>query len=308
MTGGTAEHSFPENFLKTLTARHQIIRAIRNFFDSAHYLEVETPIRVHSPGIDPYIDAIHAGTGYFLSPSPELQMKRLLTLRIPCIYQITHAFRNNERGSQHNPEFTILEWYRCNTDYVNIMEETEQLIYSLVHDAAIRHTSQPAYTFPFLRISVDALFKSKAGWEPSCQWDEDRFFLDWVDKIEPYLNSLAGVFVVDFPAPLASLAKLKNDNPLLCERFELFMGGLEIANAFSELTDSIEQTRRFENARKKRKVMGKESYKIDERFISALQLGIPECAGIALGIDRLVMAILGSRDISMVQTFPDDRL
>src|SRR5512137_2525882 len=111
MTGGTAEHSFPESFLKTLTARHQIIQAIRKFFDSAHYLEVETPIRVHSPGIDPYIDAIPAGTGYFLSPSPELQMKRLLTLRIPCIYQITHAFRNNERGSQHNPEFTILEWY-----------------------------------------------------------------------------------------------------------------------------------------------------------------------------------------------------
>ena len=308
MKACAAGHSFPDNLVTTLTVRHQILQAIRNYFDSAHYLEVETPLRLHSPGIDPYIDAIPAGNGYFLSPSPELQMKRLLTLGTPCIYQITHAFRDNEQGTQHNPEFTILEWYRCNTDYAGIMEETEQLIYSLLHNAAVSRALKLSYAFPFLRISVDELFKSRSGWEPSCQWDEDRFFVDWVDKIEPYLNTLDGVFVIDFPAALASLAKLKDGNPLLCERFELFMCGLEVANAFTELTDPLEQTRRFRNAQEKRKSLGKESYEIDVKFITALQHGIPECAGVALGIDRLMMALLGSRDIHMVQAFPDSRL
>lgn len=309
MTTGGAGHFFPENFLETLTARHKIMHAIREYFDTAHYLEVETPIMVLSPGIDPYIDAIHAGTGFFLSPSPELQMKRLLTIGgVPCIYQITHAFRENERGYQHNPEFTILEWYHSKKDYVDIMQEAEQLIYYLLHDAGLTLPAKEKYTFPFLRISVDAIFRNRAGWEPSCQWDEDRFFLDWVEKIEPYLKSVGGVFVTDFPAPLASLSRLKEDNPLLCERFELFLRGIEVANAYTELIDPVEQTQRFKNSQGKRKIMGKESYEIDTKFITALQHGIPECAGAAMGIDRLIMALLGIDDISKVQTFPFDRL
>jgi lysyl-tRNA synthetase class 2 len=188
------------------------------------------------------------------------------------------------------------------------MAETEQLLYYLLHDSPAGQEVTSSYTFPFLRISVDALFKSRAGWEPSRQWDEDRFFLDWVENIEPYLKELSGVFVVDFPSPLASLAKKKDDNPLLCERFELFMSGLEIVNAFTELTDPAEQTQRFDDAQKKRISMGKDSYGIDYKFISALQHGIPACAGAALGIDRLIMALLGLYDISLVQTFPADRL
>ena len=308
MTRGAAGYSFPENFSKTLKARHEILRAIRNYFDTADYLEVETPMRVLSPGIDPYIDAVHAGKGYYLSPSPELQMKRLLTLDLPRIYQITHAFRDNERGASHNEEFTMLEWYRCETDYTGIMAETEQLLYYLLHQSRVFTEVARSYTFPFLRISVDDLFQNRAGWEPSTQWDEDRFYLDWVEKIEPYLNTLAGVFVFDFPAPLASLAKLKDDNPLLCERFELFMCGLEIANAFTELTDPIEQNQRFKDAQQKRLKLGKENYEIDYKFINALQHGIPACAGAAVGIDRLIMALLGLKDISLVQSFPAGRL
>jgi elongation factor P--(R)-beta-lysine ligase len=308
MTQGAAGYSFPENFSKTLKARHEILRAIRNYFDTADYLEVETPMRVLSPGIDPYIDAVHAGKGYYLSPSPELQMKRLLTLDLPRIYQITHAFRDNERGASHNEEFTMLEWYRCETDYTGIMAETEQLLYYLLHQSCVFTEVARSYTFPFLRISVDDLFQNRAGWEPSTQWDEDRFYLDWVEKIEPYLNTLAGVFVFDFPAPLASLAKLKDDNPLLCERFELFMCGLEIANAFTELTDPIEQKQRFKDAQQKRLKLGKENYEIDCKFINALQHGIPACAGAAAGIDRLIMALLNLNDISLVQSFPACRL
>lgn len=308
MTGCVPGHFFPENFSKTLKARHQILREIRNYFDSAQYLEVETPVRVLSPGIDPYIDAITAGHGHYLSPSPELQMKRLLTLKIPRIYQITHAFRDNEQGELHNAEFTILEWYRCETDYTGIMAETEQLLYYLLHDSPAVQQVTSSYAFPFLRIRVDDLFKSRAGWEPSSQWDEDRFYSDWVENIEPYLKTLSCVFVFDFPAPLASLAKLKDGNPLLCERFELFLNGMEIVNAFTELIDPEEQTERFEDARKKRLRLGKDSYEIDGKFISALQNGIPACAGAALGIDRLIMALLGLHDISLVQTFPAERL
>lgn len=308
MTGDAPGHFFPDNFSKTLKARHRILQAIRHYFDAAEYLEVETPMRVLSPGIDPYIDAVHAGKGHYLSPSPELQMKRLLTLKLPRIYQITHAFRDNEKGDLHNPEFTILEWYRCETDYAGIMAETEQLLYYLVHDSPAGIEITSSYTFPFLRISVDDLFKGRADWEPSRHWDEDRFYLDWVEKIEPYLKAFPGIFVVDFPAPLASLAKRKDDNPLLCERFELFMSGLEIANAFTELTDPVEQAQRFKDAQKKRIRMGKDNYEIDYKFISALQHGIPACAGAAVGIDRLIMALLGLHDISLVQSFPAGRL
>jgi len=308
MTGDAPGHFFPENLSATLKARHHILQAIRNYFDSAGYLEVETPIRVLFPGIDPYIDAITAGQGHYLNASPELQMKRLLTLRLPRIYQITHAFRDNEQGVLHNPEFTILEWYRCEADYTAIMEEMEQLLYHLLHYAAAVQEITVCYALPFPRMSVDDLFRSSAGWEPSKQWDEDRYFIDWVEKIDPYLRDLPGVFVVDFPSPLASLAKQKDDNRLVSERFELFLNGLEIANAFTELTDPVEQTRRFTDAQKKRKRMGKDGYGIDDKFISALRCGIPACAGAALGIDRLIMALLGLHDIRLVQAFPADRL
>jgi lysyl-tRNA synthetase class 2 len=304
----STEHCFPSNLLEILTVRHKILHSIRKYFESVDYLEVETPMLVFSPGIDPYIDAIRAGKDFYLSTSPELQMKRLLTLGVQRIYQITHAFRENEKGTHHNPEFTILEWYHSKINYKNMMQEVEQLVYHLFHESSFAFPAQKKYTFPFPCISVDKLFYDFAGWEPSYLWDEDRFYFDWIDKIEPHLKLSGGVFVTDYPAPLASLSKLNNDNPLLCERFELYLGGIEVANAYTELVEPIEQIKRFRNYQKKRKKMGKESYTIDTKFIAALEHGIPECAGAAIGVDRLIMSILDINDIQQVQAFPFDRL
>jgi len=303
-------HSFPDNFKQLLITRHTINKKIRSFFTDAGYVEVETPCRVKCPGIDPYIDAIPAGSGFYLATSPELQMKRLLALGIPRIYQITHAFRSNEHGSLHNSEFTMLEWYRTGTDYWGIMEEIEQLlIYLMARDS--ENQDIPLINInkiSFQRMSVDELFREQAGWEPSKAWDEDRFFLDWVDKIDPYLATLQVAFVYDFPASLSSLSKLKNNNHQVCERFELFICGLEIANAFTELTDPLEQEMRFKKALEKRRLMKKEEYTIDEKFLDALRRGIPACSGVALGIDRLIMALYDHTEIGMVQSFPETRL
>ena len=304
----TLDYPFPDNFKQLLIKRHTINKKIRSFFANAGYVEVETPCRVKYPGIDPYIDAIPAGSGFYLAPSPELQMKRLLTLEIPRIYQITHAFRSNEQGSLHNSEFTLLEWYRTGTDYWGIMDETEQLLFYLTEGDSENQDITLIHDVPIQRICVDELFREQAGWEPSKAWDEDRFFLDWVNKIDPYLATLPVIFIYDFPAPLSSLAKLKNDNQQVCERFELFIRGLEIANAFTELTDPLEQEARFKKALEKRRMMKKEAYAIDEKFLDALRRGIPACSGIALGIERLIMALYGHAEIGMVQTFPEVRL
>ena len=299
------EAAFPGDFSQTLRSRHKIIKKIREFFDKRGYLEVETPIRVRCPGIEPYIDALPAGEGFFLASSPELQMKRLLCSKVDRIYQITRAFRMEEEGHLHSPEFTMLEWYRAGTDYLGIMDETEELIRAVVEDADYKTVS---WHFPFERIRVDDLYEKKAGWRPSQSWDEDRYFSDWAEKIEPFLYSLKGFFLIDFPAPISSLSRIKEENPLLCERFELFMNGIEIANAFTELTDYEENVSRFEKARMKRKEMGKDIYPVDEGFLRSLNSGIPDCGGIAVGIDRLLMAVLGLNNIDFVQTFPMSRL
>lgn len=306
--GPSMPDSFPRNFKQILIIRHNIFKKIRSFFDKNGYVEVDTPCRVKCPGIDPYIDAISAGEGFYLATSPELQMKRLLTLGIPRIYQITHAFRANEHGALHNSEFSLLEWYRADTNYWGTMEETEELLRYLLQADAERYACKLTVHTPVMRVCVDELFMSKAGWEPSKVWDEDRFFRDWVDKIDPYLSTIPCVFIYDFPAALASLAKIKEDNCLVSERFELFIHGIEIANAFTELTDPMEQEERFKQSQKKRCALKKEPYKIDEKFLDDLQRGIPSCSGIALGIDRLIMALYGFTEISVVQTFPETRL
>lgn len=296
---------FPEKLLKTLVARHTILKRIRNFFDTRGYIEVETPIRVTCPGIDPYIDAIPAGSGFYLATSPELQMKQLLHSGIEQMYQITHAFRGEEAGFVHNAEFTILEWYRVKTDYFGIMQETEELVKYLVHDDQFDNTS---WQFPFVRLTVDEIYSEEAGWEPSRNWDENRYFKDWVEKIDPFLGSHKGIFLYDFPTQLACLARIKKSNQRVCERFELFMQGIEIANAYTELTDYEEHVTRFHKAAKQRSRMGKEAYPVDTGFLKSVNAGIPDCGGIAVGIDRLIMAIAGIPHIDCVLTFPMNRL
>lgn len=298
--------AFPDGFSAILKKRHLLLTRIRNFFNQRDYLEVETPSRVPSPGFDPYIDAIPAGEGYYLAPSPELQMKRLLGLGIERIYQITHAFRADEQGPHHNVEFTMLEWYRTGADYLDILEEAQELVVYLTVRCGFAD-SEP--TKPFPRISVKDLYLQQAGWDPCTRWDEDRYFKDWVDVVDPWLCRQGTIFVVDFPAPLASLARVPDDRPDICERFELFMNGLEIGNAFTELTDFAEHEQRLRHAQEKRSLMQQEVYPQDPGFMDFVRTGImPESGGMAIGVDRLFMALTGISHIDMAQAFPVSRL
>lgn len=296
---------FPGDFAATLRLRHSIIQEIRRFFDTSGYTEVETPLRVPCPCIDIYIDAFPAGASLFLSTSPEFHMKRLLRLNLERIYQIGRVFRAEEAGKHHSPEFTMLEWYRTGTDYRGIMEETEQLVRRIAE--ALGPRCEPL-SFPFGRMTVAELYGKHAGWDPVTSWDENRYFRDWAEKIEPELSGLGAFFLVDFPAPLAALSRIKQDAPLACERFELFMQGLEIGNAYSELLDYDEHVRRFEHAAAARKALGRQPYPPDKGFLESLRLGLPPCGGMAVGVDRLIMALLGFDHINLVQAFPAERL
>ena len=296
---------FPGDFAATLRLRHTIMQAIHRFFDARGYTQVETPLRVPCPCIDIYIDAFPAGASLFLSTSPEFHMKRLLTLNLDRIYQVARAFRAREDGRHHSAEFTMLEWYRTGADYRGIMEETEQLVRCLAEALGPRCT---ALNFPFARMTVAELYGDYADWDPTGCWNEDRYFRDWAEKIEPALAGLGAFFLMDFPAPLAALARIKHDDPLVCERFELFINGLEIGNAYSELVDYDEHVRRFEHAAAARTAMGKQPYPADAGLLEALRLGLPACGGIAVGVDRLILALLGLDHINQVQAFPAERL
>ncbi len=289
-----------KDLFAVLTTRHKFLKEIRGFFDSNDYIEVDTPIRVQCPGFDEYIDAISTDDGFYLATSPELQMKRLLSKDVKAIYQITHAFRAEEKGGLHNPEFAMLEWYRTDANYQDIMNEAEYLLKHLLHEFDIAEYS---VNFPVKRITADDAFLKCAGWKPSVSWDEDRYFLDWIEKVEPFLANFDAVFITDFPAELAALSKIKEETPLLCERFELFIKGIEIGNAFSELTDYDEHLCRFEYVKEKRIKLGKPVYPLNERFLSYVRESMPPCAGMALGLDRLIMVMSGLESISQVNPF-----
>jgi len=283
--------------------RDRYLTAIRFFFHQRGYREVITPVLVHCPGLDRHIEAIAAGDRMFLATSPELHMKRLVCHGARRIYQITPAFRADELGPHHRAEFLMLEWYRAGIGYIEMMQETEDLIR---HVSAACDRIPLCADVPFQRLSVDKLYEETAGWKPSVYWDEERYFQDWVDIIEPYLQSIPAVIVYDFPAELAALSRLSPLTNRICERFELFLNGLEICNAYSELTDPYEHHRRFELSARHRASMGRPSYKKDEIFLKYVEQGMPECAGNALGIDRLIMALTGAGHIKDVSLFPED--
>ena len=289
--------------------RHHLLKIIRTFFETKEYLEVTTPLLVRCPGIDPHIDAIPAGKNLYLASSPELHMKRLIGFGLKKIYQITHAFRADETGRHHNCEFSILEWYETGIHYLSLMELTELFIQTIDREIGVYLDKPSLFASPFPKISIDSAFQQYAHWCPSKEWNEDRFFLDLIEIVEPALKNIPAFFLYDFPAPLASLAKLKPDNPKISERFELYLKGIEIANGFSELTCSQEQRARFERDSAKRTAMRKEPYPFDHHFLGTLEKGLlPDCAGIALGIDRLLMVLANVKEISEVIAFPFTRL
>lgn len=297
------------NLKDNLIGRARILSAVRCFFSQAGFIEVETPLRIPAPAPELYIDTEPSGDR-FLIASPELQMKRLAAAGYDKIFQLCRCFRQGERGEKHLPEFTMLEWYRLEADMSGLMTDCENLLIAAANgafgiDAALKNRCGLALTTPFERIEVADAFERWAGWRPNGNPDAERFDRDLVDKVEPNLPSNRPVFLVGYPSALASLSRLDPQNPERAERFELYAGGLELANGFSELTCPHQQRRRFESEEAARRAKGKAPYPTDVRFLSALTLGLGDCAGIALGIDRLVMLLLGAGTIDEVTAFPE---
>jgi lysyl-tRNA synthetase class 2 len=293
-----------------LLLRSKIIRAIRDFFFAKGYLEIETPILIPAPAPEPYIDAIQAGY-FFLHTSPELCMKRLLAAGYEKIFQICRCFREGERGSSHLPEFTLLEWYRSGTDYLGLMDECEELLLSVSLKLAcrgkIRYQGKEVDLHgPWPRLSVKEAFRRYADVTVEEAVTMGVFDEIMVTRIEPHLGFPRPTFLYEYPASLAALARTKEKQPELAERFELYAAGLELANAFSELTDPREQKKRFVRDAADRRRLGKKAYPLPDKFLTVLGTR-PASAGIALGVDRLAMIFCDRKDIDAVVSFtPED--
>ena len=288
---------------------------IRAFFDAREILEVDTPLLLDATNPDANIESIVVSRGdrrSFLQTSPEFAMKRLLASGIGSIYQICHAFRQGEAGGRHNPEFTMLEWYRVGFDYQILMDEIEALINDLSGPVEFSRISYAQLFAQHLEIDISVI--ELEDLRRHCQQqvagcDSSHFSFDQcLDlllgiKIEPEMRGYQ--FVYDYPVSQAALARVKAGSPALAERFELFHNGLELANGFSELTDAHQQRERFNADNVQRKERGLEVYPVDENLLAALASGIPECAGVAIGLDRLLMVLLDLESIDQALTFID---
>ncbi len=294
-----------------LRLRARIIQAIRRFFIQHGYLEIETPHLIPAPAPEDHISAISAGDA-FLHTSPELCMKRLLSAGYRKIFQICRCFRHGERGELHLSEFSLLEWYRAGINYMDLMDECEEMTLFVSHDLGfgeeIEYQGKKIFLQrPWERISVKEAFERYASISLKKALESDRFEEVMVEEIEPCLGIAKPVFLYDYPASLAALARLKEDDQRLAERFELYMGGVELANAFSELTDAREQERRFEREREKQQQLGKRVYPIPDNFLKALP-HMPRSAGIALGVDRFIMVLINKTRIDDVVSFTPEEL
>jgi elongation factor P--(R)-beta-lysine ligase len=234
-------------------------------------------------------------------------MKRLLAAGLPRLVQLGPCFRRGERGAIHHPEFTMLEWYRADAGYADILADAKSLIVHLGRVLAggsmLSYQGREIDLLRWERIPVREAFLLHAGWDPVAAWDEDRFDLDLVERVEPAIPRDVPVVLTDYPAPAAALARLRPGNPAVAERWELYIGGLELANAYSELTDPDEQAARFAACADRRRDLGKPVYPVDEAFLEALRWGVPPCGGIALGLDRLLMLFADAPTLDDVLPF-----
>jgi len=296
---------------RNLWLRAQIIQAVRTFFIDNDYLEIETPCRIPAPAPEAHIEAEVSGD-WFLHTSPELCMKRLFTAGYPRIFQICRCFRQKERGSKHLPEMTMLEWYTAGHNYFNMMEQCEELIRFVARragfeDFLVYQGNRIDLNAPWPRMSVTDAFERFSSVSMETAVLQDRFDQLTAFDIEPNLGHNKPLFLYDYPAAAASLARLKPENRSIAERFELYISGLELCNAFSELTDPLEQKTRFENEQKNRSKFGLQAYPLPEKFLDSLQF-MPEASGIALGIDRLVMLFANTANIDDVVAFTPEEL
>jgi len=326
-----------------LEKRGRVIDATRSFFRDQGFVEVETPALQVSPGLEPHLVAFctelqapgEEGVPRYLHTSPEFAMKKLLAGGMEKIFQLARVFRNAERSATHHPEFTMLEWYRTRASYVTLMEDCEGLLAAVAEAVGgTRLTWQGRRcdaSAPAERLTVAEAFSRDCGIDllatapdplspslerlaaaakplgiaprPGDRWD-DLFFRIFLERIEPRLGIGRPTILRDYPVSMAALSRPKASDPRLCERFELYVCGMELANAFGELTDPAEQRRRFEaDMALKEKLYGIR-YPIDEDFLAALAHGLPPSAGIALGMDRLVMLATGAEHIEDVLWAP----
>ena len=286
---------------RVLELRAKLNDAIRRFFRERGFLEVDTPVRLRTPAMEAHIDAEPAGARW-LRTSPELHCKRLLAAGYEKVYTLGPCFRQNELGGRHHPEFTMLEWYRARAGYRDILDDTLLLLRRLA-PAGLPRPGHRIDTHRHHEITVSEAFLQFADWDPCRAFDEDRFERDLMEKVEPSLPRDAPVVLIDYPRECAALARCKEEPPHTGERWELYLDGVEIANAYGELTDPAEQRRRFEEWAALRAAEGREVYPLDEPFLAALASGLPPCAGIALGVDRLAMILAGAGTLDEVIAF-----
>lgn len=295
-----------------------MLQDIRNYFSDQSVMEVETPLISMTGNTDPEIQSIRTDVGGYLRTSPEFPLKRLLAAGSGDIYELGRVFRAGEAGRHHNPEFTMLEWYRNTFSYHQLMDEVAALV---------MYCGQGKFDhWPQQKLGYRELFQQYLGLDPFTAdiealastakehgiSDIELGRRQWLDLlishfIQPQLPDNGLTFVYDFPADQAALANIRQDTPPVAERFELYLGRTELANGYQELTDAVEQQRRFEQQNNERKKRGDPVYAMDEHLLSAMTHGLPECAGVALGVDRLLMAICGADSLDEVLAFPFSR-
>lgn len=290
-----------------LQQRARIVQSIRAFFIAQDFLEVETPQRIPANAPEAQISPV-GSESWQLHTSPELAMKRLLAAGYERIFQLCHCWRADESGSRHLPEFSILEWYRCDSDYQQLMQDCEELIRWLVPTGEIVYQGASTdLSAPFERLSVAEAFERYTDTTPERALGEDRFDELIAFEIEPRLGRKRPTLLYDYPRELAALARVKPGQPEVAERFELYIAGIELANAFSELTDPNEQRRRFEADAALLAQRTDREAPLPVPFLKDLA-ALDQAAGIALGIDRLVMLLTNAARIDQVVAFPPEAL
>jgi EF-P lysine aminoacylase GenX len=332
-SGDWEEYHGYRNKFNLLKHRSHILADIRRFFEVNGYTEIETPYLNELRGFDINIEQFKTNffstlgkTEYYLETSPESHMKRMLSLGFERIFQIGRCFRNGESSALHNPEFTMLEWYRMYANYLFIMDETERLVKSIFSEARFRGIL-PEDLYPIIdceswpRITILEAFRRWAGIDLGACLDQNKLYTrlkeigfvsanetdNWddlfnkvlIEKIEPMLKDQGAVFLIDYPIQLAAMARQCDENANFAERAELYINGIELANGYTELNDPEEQRARFVDAR----ISQQEECAIDEKFLMQLEVGLPPAGGIALGVDRLVMIATGSSDLKQVISF-----
>lgn len=298
-----------------LALRARLLGEVRRYFEGQGFIEVDTPVRSAECGTETHVEPIGSGDRYLIT-SPELHMKRLLVGGVPRLFQLVHCFRAGERGRLHAPEFLMLEWYRAFEGYAAVLDDTERLVRALHLGVSaepwlvLPNGTRVDIKSPFLRLSVRDAFARFAGVADAPELaarDEDTYFQLLVDRVEPALAALGRpVFLYDYPASQAALARLSPADPTVAERFELYVGDVELCNGYGELTDPVEQRRRCELDRQRRAILGRPVPDAPERFIGALAQGMPPASGNALGMDRLLMLLTGQDSIDGVTPFASE--